>query len=235
MNDLTLLYVEDEIQTIQSIDFFLKRLFKEVFIAQDGEEALSLFSEKKPDVIILDISIPKIDGLKVASNIRKENSEIPIIFITAHSDNDKLLKAINLQTYSYLVKPIRVDELNNIILKCIKSVLDKKEKNPNKILADGFEWNQEKNTLFYNNTRVPLTKNEVVLTEFFIKNSNKFFLIEDIIEYCFYDDDMKNNSVIQLVSSFKKKTAGIINCKDFFIENIYNKGYRYFCILKLFF
>ena len=226
MNNLTLLYVEDEIQTIQSIDFFLKRLFKEVFIAQDGEEALSLFSEKKPDVVILDISIPKIDGLKVASKIRKENSEIPIIFITAHSDNDKLLKAINLQTYSYLVKPIRVDELNNIILKCIKSVLDKREKNPNKILADGFEWNQEKNTLFYKGVRVPLTKNEVILTEFFIKNSNKIFSIEDIIEYCFYDEDMKNNSVIQLISRFKKKTADIINSKDFFIENIYNKGYR---------
>lgn len=226
MNNLTLLYVEDEIQTIQSIDFFLKRLFKEVFIAQDGEEALSLFSEKKPDVVILDISIPKIDGLKVASKIRKENSEIPIIFITAHSDNDKLLKAINLQTYSYLVKPIRVDELNNIILKCIKSVLDKREKNPNKILADGFEWNQEKNTLFYKGIRVPLTKNEVILTEFFIKNSNKIFSIEDIIEYCFYDEDMKNNSVIQLISRFKKKTADIINSKDFFIENIYNKGYR---------
>mgnify|MGYP003606171068 FL=1 len=226
MNNLTLLYVEDEIQTIQSIDFFLKRLFKEVFIAQDGEEALSLFSEKKPDVVILDISIPKIDGLKVASKIRKENSEIPIIFITAHSENDKLLKAINLQTYSYLVKPIRVDELNNIILKCIKSVLDKREKNPNKILADGFEWNQEKNTLFYKGVRVPLTKNEVILTEFFIKNSNKIFSIEDIIEYCFYDEDMKNNSVIQLISRFKKKTADMINSKDFFIENIYNKGYR---------
>ena len=46
MNDLTLLYVEDEIQIIQSIDFFLKRLFKEVYIAQDGEEALKLFYEK---------------------------------------------------------------------------------------------------------------------------------------------------------------------------------------------
>jgi len=226
MNDLTLLYVEDEIQIIQSIDFFLKRLFKEVYIAQDGEEALKLFYEKNPDVVILDINIPKVDGLKVASKIRKENSEIPIIFITAHSENDKLLKAINLQTYSYLVKPIKVHELNNIILKCIKSVLDKKEKNPNKILADGFEWNQDKTTLFYKNIRIPLTKNEVILTEFFIKNSNKIFTIEDIIEYCFYDEDMKNNSVIQLISRFKKKTADIINSKDFFIENIYNKGYR---------
>ena len=71
-----------------------------------------------------------------------------------------------------------------------------------------------------------MTKNEVILTEFFIKNSNKIFTIEDIIEYCFYDEDMKNNSVIQLISRFKKKTADIINSKDFFIENIYNKGYR---------
>ncbi len=218
MQNLTLLYVEDEIQIIQNVDFFLKRLFKEVYIAQDGEEALKLFSEKNPDVVILDISIPKIDGLKVASNIRKDNSEIPIIFVTAHSDNEKLLKAINLQTYSYLIKPIRVDELNNIILKCIKSVNDKKDKNLNKILADGFEWNQEKNTLFYNNIRVPLTKNEVILTEFFIKNSNKIFSIEDIIEYCFYDDDMKNNSLIQLISRFKKKTADLINSEDYLLS-----------------
>lgn len=226
MNNLTLLYVEDEIQTIQSIDFFLKRLFKDVFIAQDGEEALRLFSENKPDVIILDISIPKMDGLKVASKIREQNSEIPIIFVTAHSDNDKLLKAINLQTYSYLVKPIRVDELNQIILKCIKSVLEKKEKNTNKVLADGFEWNEDKKTLYFKNNRIPLTKNEVSLIEFFIKNSTKIFSIEDIIEYCFYNEDMKNNSVIQIISRLKKKVAEQTNTNYFFIENIYNKGYK---------
>lgn len=226
MNNLTLLYVEDEIQTIQSIDFFLKRLFKDVFIAQDGEEALRLFSENKPDVIILDISIPKMDGLKVASKIREQNSEIPIIFVTAHSDNDKLLKAINLQTYSYLVKPIRVDELNQIILKCIKSVLEKKEKNTNKVLADGFEWNEDKKTLYFKNNRISLTKNEVSLIEFFIKNSTKIFSIEDIIEYCFYNEDMKNNSVIQLVSRLKKKVVEQTNTNYFFIENIYNKGYK---------
>lgn len=226
MNNLTLLYVEDEIQTIQSIDFFLKRLFKDVFIAQDGEEALRLFSENKPDVIILDISIPKMDGLKVASKIREQNSEIPIIFVTAHSDNDKLLKAINLQTYSYFVKPIRVDELNQIILKCIKSVLEKKEKNTNKVLADGFEWNEDKKTLYFKNNRIPLTKNEVSLIEFFIKNSTKIFSIEDIIEYCFYNEDMKNNSVIQLISRLKKKVAEQTNTNYFFIENIYNKGYK---------
>ena len=226
MNNLTLLYVEDEIQTIQSIDFFLKRLFKDVFIAQDGEEALRLFSENKPDVIILDISIPKMDGLKVASKIREQNSEIPIIFVTAHSDNDKLLKAINLQTYSYFVKPIRVDELNQIILKCIKSVLEKKEKNTNKVLADGFEWNEDKKTLYFKNNRIPLTKNEVSLIEFFIKNSTKIFSIEDIIEYCFYNEDMKNNSVIQLISRLKKKVVEQTNTNYFFIENIYNKGYK---------
>lgn len=226
MNNLTLLYVEDEIQTIQSIDFFLKRLFKDVFIAQDGEEALRLFSENKPDVIILDISIPKMDGLKVASKIREQNSEIPIIFVTAHSDNDKLLKAINLQTYSYLVKPIRVDELNQIILKCIKSVLEKKEKNTNKVLADGFEWNEDKKTLYFKNNRISLTKNEVSLIEFFIKNSTKIFSIEDIIEYCFYNEDMKNNSVIQIISRLKKKVAEQTNTNYFFIENIYNKGYK---------
>ncbi|RXI30734.1 response regulator [Arcobacter defluvii] len=58
MNRLNLLYVEDDEETVESIDFFLKRHFNEIYIAQDGEQALSFFEEKDPDIIILDINIP---------------------------------------------------------------------------------------------------------------------------------------------------------------------------------
>ena len=64
MTNLNLLYVEDDEEIIEDIDFFLKRHFNEIIIAQDGEEAFRYFEEKNPDIIILDINIPKLNGLK---------------------------------------------------------------------------------------------------------------------------------------------------------------------------
>ena len=118
MTNLNLLYVEDDEEIIEDIDFFLKRHFSEITIAKDGEKALELFEEKKPDIIILDINIPKINGLKVAAKIREVNKKIPIIFLTAFSDKENLLQAINLHAFSYLIKPFKIDELINAINKC---------------------------------------------------------------------------------------------------------------------
>ena len=90
MMNLNLLYVEDDEEIIEDIDFFLKRHFNEIIIAQDGEEAFQYFKEKNPDIIILDINIPKLNGLKLASKIRETNKKIPIIFLTAFSDKENL-------------------------------------------------------------------------------------------------------------------------------------------------
>jgi DNA-binding response OmpR family regulator len=113
MTNLKLLYVEDDQEIIEDIDYFLKRHFNEIIIAQDGEEAFNYFEKRKPDIIILDINIPKMNGLKLASKIRETNREIPIIFLTAFSDKENLLQAINLHAFSYLIKPFKIDELIN--------------------------------------------------------------------------------------------------------------------------
>lgn len=123
MTNLNLLYVEDDEEIIEDINFFLKRHFNEITIAKDGEKALELFEEKNPHIIILDINIPKINGLKVAAKIREVNKNIPIIFLTAYSDKENLLQAINLHAFSYLIKPFKVDELINAITKYKKNFL----------------------------------------------------------------------------------------------------------------
>lgn len=80
MNNLNLLYVEDDEETVESIDFFLKRHFNEIYLAQDGEQALSFFEEKDPDIVILDINIPKLNGIKLATKIREKNKKYPLSF-----------------------------------------------------------------------------------------------------------------------------------------------------------
>lgn len=226
MTNLNLLYVEDDEETIDNIDFFLKRHFNEIIIAQDGEEAFNYFKEKKPDIIILDINIPKLNGLKLASKIREINKKVPIIFLTAFSDKDNLLQAINLHACSYLIKPFKIDELINAINKCKIYFFDENQNPYLKVLNQDFIWDKQKKELSFNNQKISLTKNEISLIDLFVENDFKFFTPEEIHEFIFLDNDIKDNSIIQLISRLKRKIINFSGNNNFFIENIYNKGYH---------
>lgn len=226
MTNLNLLYVEDDEEIIEDIDFFLKRHFNEIIIAQDGEEAFRYFKEKNPDIIILDINIPKLNGLKLASKIRETNKKIPIIFLTAFSDKENLLQAINLHACSYLIKPFKIDELINTINKCKRDFFQENLNPHLKILSESFIWNKQKKELSFDNQRISLTKNEIALIDLFVENDFKFFTPEEINEFIFLNNDIKDNSIIQLISRLKRKITNLTGNNNFFIENIYNKGYH---------
>ena len=226
MTNLNLLYVEDDEETIDNIDFFLKRHFNEIIIAQDGEEAFNYFKEKKPDIIILDINIPKLNGLKLASKIREINKKIPIIFLTAFSDKDNLLQAINLHACSYLIKPFKIDELINTINKCKRDFFEENQNPYLKVLNQDFIWDKQKKELSFNNQKISLTKNEIALIDLFVENDFRFFTPEEIHEFIFLNNDIKDNSIIQLISRLKRKITNFSGNNNFFIENIYNKGYH---------
>jgi DNA-binding response OmpR family regulator len=226
MMNLNLLYVEDDEEIIEDIEFFLKRHFNEIIIAQDGEEAFRYFEEKNPDIIILDINIPKLNGLKLASKIRETNKKIPIIFLTAFSDKENLLQAINLHACSYLIKPFKIDELINTINKCKRDFFQENLNPHLKILSENFIWNKQKKELSFDNQRISLTKNEIALIDLFVENDFKFFTPEEINEFIFLNNDIKDNSIIQLISRLKRKITNLTGNNNFFIENIYNKGYH---------
>jgi two-component system, OmpR family, lantibiotic biosynthesis response regulator NisR/SpaR len=226
MSNLNLLYVEDDEDTIENIDFFLKRHFNEIIVAQDGEEALKFFKEKKVDIIILDINIPKINGLKLAGKIRELNRKIPIIFLTAYSDRENLLQAINVHAFSYLIKPFKIDELIDVLNKCKKDFFYKYQNPHIKKLNENFTWNKQKKELFFDNQRISLTKNEIALIDLFIEYDSRFFTPEEINEYISLNNDIKDNSIIQLISRLKRKITNLTGNNNFFIENIYNKGYH---------
>lgn len=148
MDEFNLLYVEDDDETVEDVHFFLKRHFKRIIIAQDGEEALEYFQTYSIDIVLLDIYIPKIDGLKLASMIRKTHPYIPIIFLTAYSDTKKLLEAINVRAYKYIIKPFMIEELLQTINRCKDEVLIKREAIHMKVLSDNFVWDQQKKSSF---------------------------------------------------------------------------------------
>lgn len=86
--DIKLLYVEDEEDIREELEDFLSFRFKEVFVAQNGEEGLAMYKEHKPDIIVTDVMMPKMNGLEMIKAIREEFGDIPVVVMTAFRKSD---------------------------------------------------------------------------------------------------------------------------------------------------
>ncbi|MCK5294209.1 MAG: response regulator transcription factor [Arcobacteraceae bacterium] len=223
MDKLKLLCVEDDIEALEDLGYLLKRYFYQIYTASDGVEALKLFNEHKPDIVLLDINLPKMSGLEVASKIREYDNKTPIIFLTAYSDKDKLLKAIELKVSSYIIKPFKIFELKDAINKVIKEI---SIENSQLILTNNFIWDKNSIELLYKDIQIPLTKNEIGIIKLLILNRSKFLTTNEISLEISNNDNFNDNNIVQLISRFKKKINKTIENDDFFIENIYGGGYR---------
>jgi CheY-like chemotaxis protein len=104
--ELVILYVEDEEDIRHQMLGLLRILFKEVYVASDGFEGLSLFQKRYYDLIITDIQMPNMNGLDMVQHIRLTHPNIPIIITTAFSDQEYFIRSIDLKIDKYLLKPI---------------------------------------------------------------------------------------------------------------------------------
>ena len=117
-----MLYVEDDSSTREEVIEILQRRVREVLSARDGKEGLTIFREHKPDLVVTDIRMPAMDGLKMARAIREENKGALIIITTAHSDIPYMLEAIDIGVDQYVIKPVSIDKLTVAIAKCAEIV-----------------------------------------------------------------------------------------------------------------
>jgi len=111
LKNLTILYVEDEEDTREHLYFYLENSFKKVFMAKNGLEGLDIYNNNKIDIIVSDIRMPIMNGLKMMEKIKKDNPNIPFLLTTAYSDQKYLLKSIELGVSGYILKPIDIEKL----------------------------------------------------------------------------------------------------------------------------
>jgi len=128
LKDLELLYVEDDQDVLTQTELILKDFVKTIHVAMDGEEALEILKDKKIDIIVADINMPKMNGIEMLKAVKSElDLKIPAIITTAHTDTNFLLDAINLKVDGYIVKPINIKDLINTIYKVMEPIIQKKE------------------------------------------------------------------------------------------------------------
>jgi DNA-binding response OmpR family regulator len=225
ISELTILYVEDDETVRENFTEILKQHFTNVITANNGRTALELYNEHKPNIALLDISIPYINGLNLASKIREKDSDIEIIILTAYSEKEKLIQAVNLQLFAYLIKPIQYEDFDKVI----NNILKKLHKNDYLFLTNDFKWNKNTKELFYCHTKIKLTNKEHAIVSLLCQYPHQYFSPYNIALEIAKEDNLeerKSNTMIQLLSRFKNKTLKELNIKHFFIENIYGAGYK---------
>lgn len=202
---MTVLYAEDESGIRNGVVDLLELYVDRVFAASDGEEALAYYKLYNPDLLILDICMPKINGLEALKEIRKTDLTTPVIMLTAHTEEEYLLSAVELYITKYLVKPFNKTSLLSALNECIDHST-KKQGNIIK-LNDSVSYSFSENTILNGGNKVPLTKKETMFFELLLKRSPNIVRNEELELHVWDDFDVSLAAFKSLLKDLRKKVG----------------------------
>jgi DNA-binding response OmpR family regulator len=217
LSDLSVLFVEDEKELREALESAIGDEFSQFIVARDGEDGLKKFKKFKPDIVITDIMMPIRNGLEMAKEIKKLSRETPVIVLSAFSEKEKLLKAIDVGIDKYLIKPIDPDELMVTLHFIAKDLLSL---NQVITLGDGFDFDKSRKVLVKDGNTIPLTKKELLFISILVKNLGVFVLHEEIKKYVWTNKKVTDSAIRTFIKRIREKTS-----KEF-IKNVPGLGYK---------
>jgi DNA-binding response OmpR family regulator len=219
--NISILIAEDDIRLRQLYVEYLALFFNTVYEAKDGLEALQIYKEKSPDIIISDINMPKLDGLQLIEKIRQKDMQTQVVILSAYADQETLLQAIKLNLFEYLVKPVESQQLKDLIMSMIRKIQHAKN---HLCMPDGYKWHKEHRQLFKNDLEIILQEGEKRLLEILIRYINTNVSNETLYQYIFSDEPQKeysSHAITSLVKRVRKKLP------DNIIRTNYGNGYTF--------
>ena len=222
LDELTLLYIEDDNELREQFMRILKPKFKEIYEASNGLQALERYKQYSPDMMVVDINLPYMDGLEVIERVRKHDKITPIVILSAYSDERKLLRAIKLGLSEYLIKPVPHKKLLTL-LESMALINQNEIENKNIILLqNGYFWKKKEKILCYGDEMILLTKREIIFLDFMVEQVDKVIPFINIANLLWVDEESQvaYSSLSHLLKRLKKKLP------EELIENIYGEGYR---------
>jgi len=205
ISDISILITEDEQQLLNSMVEYLELFFEHVYTAEDGISAYEIYEKKKPDIIVSDIHMPRLDGLSMIEKIRKKDKETKIIITTAHSEKEKLMQAIELHLVKYLIKPVQSDKLKELLFSLVDELRQKK----NRIyLKESFYWDKTRKRLFRDKDEIALKPKEQKVLELLCSHTNQSISAIDIYNYLYEDQperDFSSDAITSLMKRIRQK------------------------------
>jgi len=170
--------IEDEEDLLELLEFNLQKEGFDVVGFLNPKRVKQFLKEENPDLLIVDRNLPFIEGSKFVKELKEKGYDIPVIFLTAKSSEDDIIKGFETGADDYIVKPFSMKEL----IARINAVLKRNKKNKNIISYKNAKLNTDSHILYINDQRINLTNSEFKLLKKFFSNSNKIFSKEEISE-----------------------------------------------------
>jgi len=222
----TILLAEDEPSLGQIIKESLETRNFEVLLCMDGEKAYEIYKKEKPELLVLDVMMPKKDGFTLAKEIRQENDTVPIIFLTAKSQTQDVIDGFNIGGNDYLRKPFSMEEL----IVRINNLLNRTQlqKSSETFTIGQFIFDFPKQTLkFDRGNDERLSHREAHLLYHLIKNKNNLLDRSFILNKLWHNDDFfTSRSMDVYISKLRKKLS---KDKTIQIVNVRGYGYKLIC------
>lgn len=219
---MRILLVEDEKDLNRILAKGLKKIGYAVDGAFDGEEALFMFDVNEYDLILLDLNLPKIDGLDVLKEIRKRNLYIKVIILSARVDIDQRVEGLDAGANDYMIKPFDFKELEARIRTLLRMSFTQ---NPSVLYCIDLSLNTNTRKVYIKDQEIELTRKEFCILEYLMQNRERLISNEELFEHVWDNEaDEFSNTLKFHVHSLKKKLGQYSD-----IEYIINKrghGYR---------
>ena len=221
---MRILVVEDEHRIANTIKEGLEQERYTVDVAYDGETGYDLASTEDYDVIVLDLMLPKMNGLEISQKLRQEDIHTPILMLTAKGQIQDKIKGFNSGADDYLTKPFSFEEL----LARLRAL----SRRPKKVLTDVLKVKDL--TINLNNFKVirdgkdiKLTSKEFSLLEYLMRNSGRVLKKEQIISHIWnYESDVLPNTVEVYIKTLRKKIDRPFSDQKPLIHTIRGFGYK---------
>lgn len=179
---MNILVCDDDKEIVEAIEIYLQQEGYNILKAYDGEQALAMLKENEVHLLIIDVMMPKLDGIRATLKIREESS-IPIIILSAKSeDSDKIL-GLNIGADDYITKPFNILEVKARIKAIMRRTAGSQpKKEDSKVIEAGdLRLDCESRRLFILNKEVNLTAKEFDLLELLVNNPNKVYSRENLL------------------------------------------------------
>jgi len=184
--DMKVLLAEDDTDFGNILTQYVTISGFDVTLGRDGKEAWELFNKEKFDICVLDVMMPEMDGFTLAEKIKEVRSDIPLIFLTAKSLKEDIVRGLKIGADDYITKPfdpeVLILRINNILKRSYSSSNDEFKISKTVLKFNTLE-------LISGNTKEKLTLKEAQLLKYFIINKNKILAREDILTEIWGEDD----------------------------------------------
>lgn len=222
----TILIADDNKQITSILEEYAKKEGFITKIAFDGYEAVNMFKELQPDMVLLDVMMPKMDGFEVCREIRK-TSNTPVIMITARGEDFEKIMGLDIGADDYIVKPFSPSEVMARVRAVLRRISQTEEQKLQVCIYDNLNINLEDYIVTIDKQAVSLTKKEIEILWTLVLNKNKVFSRENLLNslwgYDYYGDSRTVDSHI------KRLRAKLDEYKhdSWEIKTIWGIGYKF--------